>query len=202
LRFLNGGYVPNSNDYELAIAASKGDISAFEKLVEIYFTSIVSVCYSITGNPQDAEDCAQESFIKAYQNITRYNATASFFTWLYRISINTCYDLKRKQHRTPSVSIDEASESDEGVFYMQIEDTRTLPDQQIINSFSDQRVQDMLDRLPEKYNRILRLKDIEGMSYQKIAEIENINEGTVKSRLARARLAFSKIAINEDLYDL
>ncbi len=194
--------MPNSNDYELATAAARGDLSAFEKLVAIYFTSIVSVCYSVTGNAQDAEDCAQDSFLKAYQNIARYNATASFFTWLYRIAVNTCYDLKRKQNRTPSISIDQGNEIDDDVFFIQIEDPGALPDQLLINRFSDEKVQEMIDRLPEKYSRILRMKDIQGLHYQQIADIENINEGTVKSRLARARAAFAKIAIQEDLYDM
>jgi len=177
-------------------------MTAFEQLVELYFTGIVSVCYSVTGNSQDAEDCTQEAFLKAYRNIEKYNESASFFTWIYRIAVNTCYDLKRKQNRTPSVSMDETNETDEGVFSFQIEDPAILPDQQMINGFSDQKVQEMIDQLPEKYNRILRLRDIEGLSYQEIAEIETINEGTVKSRLARARTAFARLAMQEDLYDL
>lgn len=193
--------MPNSNDLELAVEASKGSITAFEQLVEIYFTGIVSVCYSITGQPQDAEDCAQEAFVKAYRNITRYDASASFFTWIYRIAVNTCYDLKRKQNRTPFVSMDETNETEEGVLSFQWEDSDPLPDQQLIHRVSDQKVQEMIDRLPLKQNRILRLRDIEGLSYQEIAAIENINEGTVKSRLARARTAFAKIAMEEDLYE-
>ena len=176
-------------------------MEAFEQLVELYFTGIVSVCYSVTGNAQDAEDCTQEAFIKAYRNIEKYNESASFFTWIYRIAVNTCYDLKRKQNRTPSVSMDETTETDEGVFSFQIEDDAILPDQQVINGISDQKVQELIDTLPQKYSRIIRLRDIEGLSYQEIASIENINEGTVKSRLARARVAFSKLAMKEDLYD-
>jgi RNA polymerase sigma-70 factor (ECF subfamily) len=193
--------VPNSNDLELAIAASKGSMAAFEQLVEIYFTGIVSVCYSITGQTQDAEDCAQEAFVKAYRNIGKYDATASFFILFYRIAINTCYDLKRKQKRIPLVSMDESSETEDGVLFFQWEDTAPLPDQLLIHRISDQKVQELIDRLPLKHNRILRLRDIEGLSYQEIAELENINEGTVKSRLARARTAFAKTARNEDLYD-
>ncbi|MHB1483136.1 MAG: RNA polymerase sigma factor [Saccharofermentanales bacterium] len=193
--------MPNTDDVKLAIEASKGNTDAFERLVELYFTGIVGVCYSITGNAQDAEDCAQDAFVKAYRNIGRYDASASFFTWIYRIAINTCYDLKRKQNRTQSISIDEAIESDDGVLFLQLEDMGDLPDQQMIKQISDSRIQEIIDSLPEKYSRIIRLKDIEGMSYQEIAQIENIKEGTVKSRLARARVAFAKIALEEDLYE-
>ena len=193
--------MPKPGDLELAIAASKGSVTAFENLVELYFTGIVSVCYSVTGNAQDAEDCTQEAFLKAYRNINKYDASASFFTWIYRIAVNTCYDLKRKHIRTPYISIDESIETDEGVLSFQIEDQALLPDLQIIRDYSDKMVQELIDKLPDKHSRILRLRDIEGLSYQEIAEIENINEGTVKSRLARARIAFSKLAQDEDLYD-
>lgn len=193
--------MPNSNDIELAIAASKGSDSAFEQLVEIYFTGIVSVCHSITGNHQDAEDCAQETFIKAFKNIDKYNSSASFFTWIYRIAVNTCYDLKRKQNRTPFLSMDEPSETEEGALFFEFQDTSPLPDQLLVQKYSDNKVQEIIDMLSEKHSRILRLKDIQGLSYQEISEIENINEGTVKSRLARARAAFIKIAIAEDLYE-
>lgn len=193
--------MPNTDDVKLAIEASKGNIDAFERLVELYFTGIVGVCYSITGNTQDAEDCTQDAFVKAYKNIGKYDASASFFTWIYRIAINTCYDLKRKQKRTQSVSIDEEIATDEGVLSFQLEDRNHLPDQQIINQLSDARVQQIIDLLPDKHSRILRLKDIEGMSYQEIARIENIKEGTVKSRLARARTAFARLAMKEDLYE-
>ncbi len=193
--------MPNSNDLDLAIEASKGSTTAFEQLVEIYFTGIVSVCYSITGQSQDAEDCAQEAFVKAYRNIHKFDASASFFTWIYRIAVNTCYDLKRKQNRIPFVSMDETIETDEGVLFFQWEDTAPLPDQQLIRQISDKRVQELIDQLPLKHNRILRLRDIEGMSYQEIAAIEDIREGTVKSRLARARTALGILARAEDLYE-
>lgn len=194
--------MPKSNDYELAILASTGDVEAFEQLVELYFTGILSVCYSVVGNKQDAEDCTQEAFIKAYRNITKYESSASFFTWIYRIAINTCYDLKRKQKRTPSVSTDEETETEDGYLFFQLEDKTPLPDQQIINNYSDKKVHEIIDKLPDKHSRILRLKDIEGLSYQEISRIENINEGTVKSRLARARMTFAKFARQEDLYDI
>lgn len=194
--------MPNSDDNALATAASKGNTEAFEKLVENYFTGILSVCFSITGNSQDAEDCTQEAFIKAYRNIQKYDQSASFFTWLYRIAVNTCYDLKRKQKRNMTISIDDTVETEDGSFSHEIEDTRRKPDQEMIQAMSDQRIQELIDQLPENHSRILRLKDIDGLSYQEIAIIENINEGTVKSRLARARIAFAKIAGKEDLYDL
>jgi RNA polymerase sigma factor (sigma-70 family) len=192
--------VPDIHDIELAISASNGNNEAFEKLVDIYFSGIVGVCFTVTGNIHDAEDCAQEAFLKAYRNIAKYEPSSSFFTWIYRIAVNTCYDLKRREKRRFTISLDESYENDDGAFAYPIEDSRPLPDAEMIDKLSDQRVREIIDSLPEAYSRILRLRDIRGLSYKEIAEIEQINEGTVKSRLARARAAFIQIASQEDLY--
>ena len=193
--------MPDKSDYKLAVSAAKGDVQSFEKLVEIYFTGIVGVCFNITGNIHDAEDCAQESFIKAFRNISRYDGSASFFTWIYRIAVNTCYDLKRKEKRNFSVSLDEPAETSDGAVYLQLADDKADPEEELINKFSDERINQIIDSLPETYSRILRLRDIQGLSYKEIASIEEINEGTVKSRLARARIAFIELASKEDLYN-
>ncbi|MDD4326989.1 MAG: sigma-70 family RNA polymerase sigma factor [Eubacteriales bacterium] len=193
--------MPNISDNELAFSAAKGNVESFEKLVEIYFSGIVGVCFNITGSIHDAEDCAQEAFIKAYRNISRYDGTASFFTWVYRIAVNTCYDLKRKDKRNFTVSLDEPFDVGDGDMFLQIVDERMDPEETLINKFSDERVNQIIDSLPETYSRIIRLRDIQGLSYKDIAVIEDINEGTVKSRLARARLAFVELASKEDLYN-
>ncbi len=192
--------MPDKSDHELAVSAAKGNVQSYEKLVEIYFTGIVGVCFNITGNIHDAEDCAQEAFIKAFRNISRYDGSASFFTWIYRIAVNTCYDLKRKEKRNFSVSLDEPLEAGDGSLYLQLADPGADPEEALINKLSDERISQIIDSLPEAYSRILRLRDIQGFSYKDIASIEEINEGTVKSRLARARLAFVEIASKEDLY--
>ena len=82
--------MPDKSDLKLALSAAKGDSESFEKLVGIYFSGIVGVCFNITGNIQDAEDCAQEAFIKAFRNIARYDGSASFFTWIYKIGRASC----------------------------------------------------------------------------------------------------------------
>lgn len=192
--------MPDNADIELAVLASKGNSEAFEKLVDIYFSGIVGVCFTITGNIHDAEDCAQMAFFKAYRSIAKYEPTSSFFTWIYRIAVNTCYDLKRSEKRKFAVSLDEAYENEDGSYAYQIVDSRPLPDEELIDKISDQRVNEIIDSLQEPYSRIIRLRDIQGLSYKDIAEIEQINEGTVKSRLARARAAFIKVASSEDLY--
>jgi RNA polymerase sigma-70 factor (ECF subfamily) len=193
-------YLPDVNDVKLAVMASKGDMNAFEQLVMLYFTGITGVCYSITANRQDAEDCAQEAFIKAYRNISKFDPSSSFFTWIYRIAVNTCYDLKRKENRKYTVSLDDTMETEDGAIAYQIEDNSAAIDDQLICEASDQKIQSIIDMVPEKFSRILRLKDIDGLSYIQIAQIEDINEGTVKSRLSRARAAFAQLAKDEDLY--
>lgn len=192
--------MPDKSDRKLASLASKGNREAFEELVEIYFTGIVSVCMKITGNYQDAQDCAQEAFFTAYRNIHRYDDKSSFFTWIYRIAVNTCYDLKRKDNRNFTISLDEGYETEDGSVTYQIMDDRDRPDDELIKKYSDKRVNQIIDSLPENFSRMIRLRDILELSYKEISEIEDISEGTVKSRLFRARAAFIEIASGEDLY--
>jgi len=193
--------VPDINDIELANKASKGDLDAFEELVNIYYKGILSVCYSVLLNNSDAQDCTQETFLKAYRNIKRFDGSSSFFTWIYRIAINTSYDLIRKSKRKKEFSLDERYDTGDGEISYEIEDKSADIHDNLVRNFSDNKVREIINLLPEKHSRILVLKDIEGLSYKEISEIENINEGTVKSRLFRARAAFGQIASKEDLYD-
>ncbi len=193
--------MPDINDLELAKSASNGDIQAFEELVNIYYKGILSVCYSVLLNNADAQDCTQDTFFKAYKNITSYDGSSSFFTWIYRIAINTSYDLIRKAKRKKEFSLDERYDTGDGEVSYEPEDKSEDIHDNLVRSISDRRVREIVAQLPEKYSRILVLKDIEGMSYKEICEIEDINEGTVKSRLFRARTAFGQIALNEDLYN-
>jgi RNA polymerase sigma-70 factor, ECF subfamily len=193
-------FVPDSKDLQLALSAAEGDTQAFEELVNIYYKGIVGACYSIVLNKQDAEDCAQETFIKAYKNIRRYHAGSSFFTWIYRIAINTCYDLLRKNKRSLTISIDEPFKGQDGDHVMQIADSNIPIDDEIINRISDKTVHQILSQIPEKYSRILRMKDIDNLNYKQISKIEKIKLGTVKSRLSRAREIFAKHAKKVDLY--
>lgn len=167
--------------------ARSGDPDAFSYLVERYLPRIYGACFGFLGNRQDAEDCAQETFIKAFRAIGDYNFLASFYTWLYRIAVNTCLDYRRKTSRLPAFSLDEALETDDSQVFWQIADETPLPDELAESAEMRQMIHAEIKHLPEYLREILVLRDIEGFSYHELANLLRISEGTVKSRLSRAR---------------
>ena len=167
--------------------AVQGDEMAFATLVEQYSSRIYSVCFSFLSNRQDAEDCAQETFIKAYRALDKFNYKASFYTWIYRIAVNSCHDYRRKHYKTTVVSLNQDLETEDSSVTMQIADDKPLPDEIAESHEMKAMVQQEIEQLPDYLAQILILRDIESLSYQELADILNLNIGTVKSRLARAR---------------
>ncbi len=167
--------------------ARTGDPDAFSILVERYSTRLYGACFGFLGNRQDAEDCVQDAFLKAYRGIGDYNQLAGFYTWLYRIAINTCRDYIRKNRRTQVFSLDEALETDDGQVFQQIADGAPLPDELAETAETATMIRGEIAAMPEYLKEILILRDLEGLSYHETALLLTLNEGTVKSRLSRAR---------------
>lgn len=167
--------------------ARKGDPDAFSILVEKYSARLYGACFGLLGNRQDAEDCVQDSFIKAYRAIHEYNFLAGFYTWLYRIAINTCLDYRRKKYKSNIISLDESLETDDSQVFMQIADHNPLPDELAESAEMQQLIREEIGLLPENLRDILVLRDLEGLSYHELAHLLHLTEGTVKSRLSRAR---------------
>jgi RNA polymerase sigma-70 factor (ECF subfamily) len=181
------------DDTTLVSQASSGDREAFEELVVRYSQKVFGLCFSMLGNHADAEDASQESFLKAYRAISTYNDKASFSTWLYRITSNACIDLARQRSRRPWISMDADVEEEDGSVAFQIPDKSPLQDESLAEKWSAEKVRSAIGKLPEGFRTVLQLRDIEGLSYQEVAIILDIREGTVKSRLARARAALLAI---------
>jgi RNA polymerase sigma-70 factor, ECF subfamily len=167
--------------------ARRGDPDAFAILVERYSARIFIACYNILCNRQDAEDCVQETFIKAYRSIREYGYLSAFYTWLYRIAVNTCLDFRRKSQRAPAISLDEALETDDSQVFLQVADRGPLPDEMAESAETSQMIREEIRHLPEYLQEILVLRDLEGLSYAELAGMLHLSEGTVKSRLSRAR---------------
>lgn len=179
---------PDNNQADVWLEkARKGDEKAFASLVESYSGRIYNVCFNYLGNRQDAEDCTQETFIKVYRAIADFDYRASFYTWIYRIAANTCHDFCRKNRKAIVHSLDEGLETEKSQVYMQISDQAPLPDEQAEQSELCRLVRQEISGLPENLRDILVLRDLEGLSYQELARVLDISEGTVKSRLSRAR---------------
>lgn len=166
----------------------KGDQSAYGEIVEIYKDKVFQLCYRILGNRHEAEDMAQEAFIRAYVNIASFNIDLKFSTWLYRIATNLCIDRIRK--KKPDYYLDaEVSGTDGLTMYSQIASDTILPEDEVENLELQETIQREITKLPEKYRSVIVLKYIEELSLNEISEILDIPLGTVKTRIHRGREA-------------
>ena len=178
---------------QLIRLAQQGDNSAFEQLLLLHQKKVYNLCLRMSANPDDALDLSQEAFLKAWKNLSQYQFEASFSTWLFRLTSNVCIDFLRRKKRRQETSLTETYEdSDEGAEFS-IPDTQPLPEQQAITNETKIELAQAMARLAPDHREILQLRVIEGLAYEQIADILDIRVGTVKSRLARARLALRKI---------
>lgn len=163
-----------------------GNVNAFEDLVAAYEKNVYNLALRMTGNAQDAEDMAQEAFIKAYNSLPSFRGDSKFSVWLYRIVSNVCLDFLRKQNRRPASSLSQEDEDGEET-QMDIPDESQSPEQLLERSLTQEAVQRGLQSLSEEQRQILLLREIQGLSYEEIAETLDLEAGTVKSRIFRAR---------------
>jgi len=190
---MGGNPLQHLDDLQLASMAAEGMNEAFDELVRRYSSRVYGLCFSMLGNRSDAEDCAQETFLKAYRSIASYRDIASFYTWVYRIARNTCLDLIRARHRKPEVSMEEEIEPEGPILGSVIPDRSPLPDELAEVRADARAVRAAIASLSPSLRDILVLREIEGMAYQEIAALLSLSEGTVKSRLNRARGALLKV---------
>src|SRR3954468_399109 len=166
----------------------KGDQDAFGEIVEIYKNSIFQLCFRMLGNRHEAEDIAQEAFIRAYVNIRSFNQDLKFSTWLFRIATNLCIDRLRK--KKPDYYLDAEVAGTEGLtMYSQISSESPLPETEVESLELQETVQKEILKLPEKYRSAIVLKYMEDMSLNEISEILDLPLGTVKTRIHRGREA-------------
>lgn len=178
---------------ELVKRAQSGDISAFETLVAEHQKQIFTLAYRMCGNQDDAADMAQEALIKVYRNLDKFKGDSKFSTWLYRVVTNTCLDEMKKLKRKAAYSLDAERETKDGTMKTDIEDPSATPEERAEQSETKELVQAALLKVSEKHREILILRDIQGFAYEEIAQMLGCSEGTVKSRLSRARDALRKV---------
>jgi RNA polymerase sigma-70 factor, ECF subfamily len=181
-----------TSDETLIQLVLDGDARAFEDLVERYQQKVFNIAFRMSGNQEDALDLSQESFLRAYRALHHFKGQSAFSTWLFRIVNNTCIDALRKRKRQPLVvmSTDASIETEEGEYQIEFPAPESeSPEEQTLSKELREQVQLALSRLSEEHRLALVLRDIEGYSYEEIAEILDLNIGTVKSRINRARLA-------------
>ena len=171
-----------------------GDNNAFGVLVETYQDRVYNLALRMCGNADDAFDLSQEAFVRAWRGLAGFQQEAAFSTWLFRLTANVCLDWLRAKKRRPTVSLTTADDDGEEV-QMELADPGKSPEE-ILEAAEDRAaLAKAMNELPVEYRQILTMRAINDMSYTEIAETLQIREGTVKSRLSRARLALRNILV-------
>src|SRR6266481_4056132 len=175
-----------THDRELVRRAQREDKEAFEELVRRHQHRVFAVAGGILRRREDVEDIAQQVFVKAYFSLKRFDQRAAFSTWLYKITVNECWDLLRKKKVRPLVYESDLSEEQARLVVTSGEKENPGPDisERIV---ARERVERLLEGLDERDRLMLILKEVEGFSIEEIAEVLNLNGNTVKVRLFRAR---------------
>lgn len=183
-------YDDSSDDETLIKAVLAGDQDAFAYIVKRYEKNVYHTAYLVTGNPEDAMDLSQEVFLRLYSGLSSFRGDSKFFTWLVRISKNTCADWLRKKQRTiRTVSLSPADDEDDAPPFPEPADSDpTVDPVSAAERHEDaDTVRAALRSLGDDHRIILTMRDLDGMSYEEIAEKLDISVGTVKSRICRAR---------------
>lgn len=181
--------------YETRLIArlKAGEMSAFDELVEEYQSLIYALSFRILGDPEDARDAAQETFLKVYRHFARFRGDASLKTWICRIAINQAYSTQRwwrRRHRNNTASLDAPlglNADDDRSLADSLESDGASPEDEALSRERSRRIESGLCELKKDFRVAVMLRDIEGLSYEEIAYVTEVSVGTVKSRIARGR---------------
>ena len=189
------------SEEQLIRRAQQGDNGAFEELLLLHQKKVYNLCLRMSANPDDALDLSQEAFLRAWRSLGQYQFEASFSTWLFRLTSNICIDFLRRKKRRQEASLTESyDDSDEGA-ELSVPDAQPGPEQQAITNETKIELARAMEQLSPEHREILQLRVIEDLQYEQIADILGVRVGTVKSRLARARLSFRKILKAGNYFD-
>ena len=187
-----GSFFLNQGDRDLVIAASKGDVEAFAKLVRDYSSLVYRVTLRMLGN-DDAQDASQEVWVRVWRNIRRFRGESAFSTWLYRITVNTCLSIQQKQSRR-----DERELGDEVPYISEPPGGDADPEAVTLNAERREELQDALQHVRADHRAALVLRHMEGLSYAEIAEVLQVPNGTAKGWVSRGRAAMLVVLAEKD----
>ena len=189
------------SEEQLIRRAQQGDNGAFEELLLLHQKKVYNLCLRMSANADDALDLSQEAFLRAWRALGQYQFEASFSTWLFRLTSNICIDFLRRKKRRQETSLTESYEdSDEGA-ELSVPDAQPSPEQQAMTNETRIELARAMEQLSPEHREILQLRVIEDLPYEQIADILGVRVGTVKSRLARARLSLRKILKAGNYFD-
>jgi len=170
-----------------------GNPRAFNELVGRYDKRLLNFVYRTVGDRERAQDLVQETFVRVYRHLHRFDQTKKFSTWIYTIAGNLAKNELRNRSRSPLVLFQKLTSNwDDDHRPLQFEDSSMKPDDLFRKRHLQQLVEEMVEELPDHHQLVFRLRELEGKSYEEIAEITGVNLGTVKSRLHRARHSFAQ----------
>ena len=172
--------------------AQRGDADAFEQLLLEHQKNVYNLCYRMAGNPDDAMDLSQETFLRAWRCLDQYQFASAFSTWLYRLCSNICIDFLRRRRRQQAVPLTFEDADGEEQTYA-VPDVQPLPEEQVELKLTRETLAAAMAQLLPEHRAVLQLRVVNEMSYEQIADVLDIQIGTVKSRLSRARNQLKKI---------
>jgi len=191
----------DKNEKDLISRSKAGDVEAFEQLISKYEKKVYNIALRAVDNHADASDLAQEVFIRVFKSIGNFKEQASFSTWLYKITTNVCLDEIRRRRKRNTVSLEEEIRLESSEIKRQYESTDLRPDETAEKNELRQMVKEAIGKLSAEHRMAIILRDIHGFSYDEMSKIMCCPEGTVKSRINRARLALKNILkANEELF--
>jgi len=173
-------------EQRLVRLARKGDTRAFAEIVDLYKDKIFHLAYRMLSNRHEAEDVVQDTFLRVYRNLDRYDETQKFSTWIYRIGTNLCIDRLRK--RKPNYSLDAEMNDQEGIDgYAMIPSDNRTPETYLLVSETQKMVHEAIESLPAKYKTVMVLRYLKDMSLQEISDVLDMPVTTIKTRVHRGR---------------
>ena len=178
-----------SDEKQLIERCQRGETAAFNDLILKYEKQVYNLSYRLTGNYDDANDVASDTFVRIFNSIGKFRGDSAFSTWLYRIVTNVYLDIRKRRSAHPNLSLEEYLELDEGSLARQIEDTSPGPQEKAEEVERNAYLLRAINELPEFQRVMVTLYHIQELPYEEIAEVLDLPLGTVKSRLNRARRA-------------
>ncbi len=184
---LNNKSKEEISDEELVLQSQKGSLSAFDQLTRRYYQKIYGLVYNMTGSREDAEDVVQDVFIKAHKKLGSFRGNSQFYTWVYRIALNTTINFRKKRTRKAAIHLDDLNpDVTKDPSYMRLF-TNETPLRKVKLTELQKKLNEAIQTLSDKHKQAVILHDIQGMPHEDIAKIMKCSVGTVRSRLFYAR---------------
>ena len=185
----------DATEKNLVDLAAGGDIEAFETLIQSHQKKVYNIALRMTKNPEDAQELAQDTFIRAFVAIKKFRGESSFSTWLYRIAMNVCTDFLRKKNKAIVISIEQGAVGSDNDQPLQLPEDSPGPDEVSEKQQLKHLVRQAMDSLSAEHRQVLILRDLMDMSYKDIANTLSVSEGTIKSRINRAREGLKQVIL-------